>query len=272
MTKLSSEKSNFLLILALIVLIFFQLYREDLFPFSNYVTIDLVVQAKFASINFFKLGTTEWAHEYYYPRLFFLPFFVLYKIFNLSLGIIEVLMFLVMIFMLVLSGYFIFYKSGGHSYALILVSLFVVNGDFANVVGIFFLLYLLENPTILRLLILALGYYPFVGFLLPYLFLVKKKNLAYIGGLLIALQSFLSRRQILFTWKGFDPDIRAFNIYFFLAILFVIFIYFVYNVSATYNTSGFNSSFFNAGTFLLDCESLNSLSYFCFNFSKKRWF
>ncbi|MHA2010653.1 MAG: hypothetical protein ACW980_25360, partial [Promethearchaeota archaeon] len=92
MVKKPTEKSNFVVIIFLLGGIFLQLYREGLFPFSNFITIDLVVQAKFASVDFFRLGTSEYVNEYYYPRLFFLPFFILYKIFNLSLGTMEFLL------------------------------------------------------------------------------------------------------------------------------------------------------------------------------------
>jgi hypothetical protein len=227
MMKKYSDKSNYLLTFLLVAIVFFYLYKDELFPFTNYITLDLAVQRNFATTNFFKLGATKWAHEYYYPRFFLAPFFILYQLLGLSIGEIAYLLFFTMIFALIISGYYIYNKLGGHSIGLILVYLFVVNGDFSNVVGIFFLLLLIEKPTVLGMLILSLGYYPFVVFTLPYLAFKRENFLVILGGSLAALQSWLSKRKIFDTFNGFDPEIRGFNLPIFVIIEIAFIIYFI---------------------------------------------
>ncbi len=232
MFKISSKKSNLIFVSLLVGAIFFFSYRDNLFPFSDYITIDLAVHKRFATTRFFELGKTQWAHEYYYPRLFVLPFFIIYEVFGLRVDLIAYLMFFTMILFLYLSAYFIFYRLNSHSAGLVLTYLFVVNGDFSNVVGVFFLLFLIENPNLRRMLILGFGYPPFIVYTLPYLFFIGKKHLACLGGGLVVFHSFLARNKIFFTWDGFNPqNMRGFDIYSFILIVSFFFIYFLFILS-----------------------------------------
>jgi len=97
MSKITSNKFNFIFTVFLVVMIFFYQYKDGLFPFSSFITLDLAEKGRLATVNFFRLSSTQYTHETYYPRLFLVPFFVLYILFDLKIGVIQYLMFFTMI-------------------------------------------------------------------------------------------------------------------------------------------------------------------------------